>query len=991
MRLLLRSAVRTWRRRPAGPALLLAGVLVATLLVAGGDLALESAREGAREADRTDLGDELGRVWTPGGYTPQVTDLQDVRSDVVAGPRAGLDPPKHQPIFLERSALVTDDGETTAGWTVVGLEAEAFRPLGLPTPSDGEALVDPAGREAAPSGDATIRVQRTPERDAHLRTDRLGELAFATRQPDGTYTHSDDDRYEFSVEVFEGAERLTLNVTSPSDDTDFDLEAEAPNGTTYLDDDGTTAQPDDPALNISAPGGGNWTVRVHAKAAQQVSFRLGVDRVYSARDAQALGRLLEGAGFRAVGAKLGFTEQVTIPASLQPADLHPLGPGPQGLVVLPLDRMQSALDVDGRASGFRVLAADGRVLDGMDPGTREEIEAVVADARSTGNATFEPLRGLTFEGRADRAQIEREAALESTGRLLDVVLPSGVAAGLLLATWASGLHARRLRDEVRVLAALGQDRRRSALLVALHLGPALVAGAAAALALSPLVGQAVARGTGLPAADAGLPGTTWLLAPLAGGLLVAGAAATHLREAVRGGGNLRGTTPPTPRRRLVEAGGLAAAALLLGGVAALGGLDPARSVRVGAGAAAAGAAALLWSPLLEPILARARSLGVPTLGFYRTRSTHRSLGLAAGAVCLVIASLVAGAALEQAASPDPLEETGGYEIVAEAPAFVEDLDRLFPEEGSRAGEGRDLVRQVVAAEVLMRTSGIGLHDGGGPRDVVYGLDSSFGQRHRHALRAASSGQLDPFRAVAGSPAKAVVSPDVADDLQGGNVSVRGPGGSRTFEVVGVVETRLVPGVYVSKDAFPVLYRQFAGEVRLRLPAEADASSYARELQDAARSSGLQARTAQDLADDRLEDQRRAGRTLAGLGTVGAGAALLVVGLLGVRARADRRLPDAVLLAQGARPWCVAAGLATEVLLPLLVGSVLAVGVVVPLAAGLDGITGLAFPLSPVDAAGLRSRALLVVATLAGTGALLAGGLAFQAVRGRVADHLRDAE
>ncbi len=981
MKLLARGALRTWTRRPAGPALVLLGILIASLLATGTTLALQGAAQGAKLEDQTILGEELGRVWTPGGYTPQVQDLTTVREEVAT--TRGLDPIRHHPLFLERNALLTTNEGTQAGWTLLALEAESLEALDLPVPREGEVLVDAAGRPVDLTGDTTVRVQRAPRGNVTLTEDRLGHLRLATRTA-GEPQHHPDDEYIFQLTVPAGAQALRLNTSAATNDTDLDLEVEAPNGTLHVNASGTANTPTLSTLEVPNPPPGNWTLRVHSDLAESTAFRVGIAHVFDARDAQALGQLLTGAGWRAVGADLGFTEQAQLPLTPRSTDLSPLGPGPGGLLVTTLTQAQTLLDLPDRASGLLVLAGPNQSpLVGLSEEEAQRVtDAVTRTTEAQADADYDPLRGLRFEHRAHRMAEERTQRIASTSDLLDVVLASGVPAGLLLAAWATGLHVRRLRDEVRVLAGLGQSRARSSLLVTLHLAPPVILGALTAILLSPLLAEGIAQGTGLPAATTGLPGADALLVPLAGAILVAATAAWGLRGVLQGGDPRDATAIPTTRHRVALATLLALAAL--GALAATILLtDPATRFLAGATAAALAAAALLWAPLADGLLHRLGNPTVPRLGLYRTRRSHGPMALAAAVVALVVASALGGTALGMATAPDPLRETGGYAVVATTPSYTEDLTQLV-----QGPDADALLQATQGVETLMRVTGVGLVSDTPTREVtIYGIDTSLAQRHEHAVEPVGE-VSEPFRRVATADDAAVVSRDVWNTLPNPTVTVEGPLGRTQYEVVGIVDTRLLPGVYLSKASFPVHYPQFQGELRVLLPASTDADAYADRFQDATAASGVTARSAHALAEERLADQRRAGATLQALAGLGLGAAILLVALLGIRARSERRGSDAVLVALGARPWGIATGLATEVVLPLLAGGVLAAIAVMRLGPALANLTGLAFPLAPIDPAALARTTLLALLGLLLMALLVGAAMGAWAVRSFQSSTLR---
>jgi hypothetical protein len=986
MRPLARSAARVWTKRPAGPILLAVGVLVATLLAGGTELALDGAREAEETEDRARLGDTLAAIRTPGGYTVAQDPAADLQ-DRVAEAR-GVDPATGAPLHLEREALVTHAGGTEDGWRVLGLPAETLAALDLDPPGEGAALVDPGPRGEAP-GEATLRVQRPPSEDVELRSEFQGQLERTVLVGD-EYVHSDGDEYEFDLPVRGEAKQLVVAVRAAGNDTDFDLELVGPDGTQRLDDAGTPAQPEMPRIEVDQPAGGNWTARVHAKAADGVAFRLEADEVFDARDAQALGRLLAGEGFRAVGAQLGFTEQARLNLALERTDLSTLGPGPGGLVVLELERLQAALGLEGRVDGLLVRAGPGEdALAGLPVGERAALEDAVAAAREDADDRLDPLAGLALDDESTRLREAREARLESTARLLFVATPAGVVAGVLLATWAAGLHTRRLAPEVRVLAGQGQPRATSAGLAAAHLGPPLVVGFAAAMALSPLVGEAIARGLGLPTALAGLPTGPGLLVPVLATVPIAATAWLSLRRAVEGQDPRARDRPPGAGGRLRVAGALAGGALVAGLVAALAPLGPAPAYLAAGAAGCLAGLALLWAPALEPLLARAGSLSVPALGLYRTRSTHPQLALAAATATLVLAALLAGTALGQAATPNAELEAGGYPVVSQTPRYTPDLASLVPGQGPQAERGGELLSTARGVEFLMRVTGTGIHSADtGPQQTVYGIDRSFAQRHEHRVEPVD-GVQDPVLEVATGEDAAVVSRSVARALDGDQVRLTGPQGELSYRVVGVVETRLFEGVYVSQDALPVHFQQIGGQQRVLLGEDTDPATYAADLRDALKDEGLTASTSDQLVEEQLGGQKRAGTTLQALAGLGLATALLLVVLLGVRARAERRASDAVLVAMGADTRDVALGVATETALPVLVGVLVGAVALTPAAAALDGLEGLAFPLLPVDGARLALAAGLVLVALLVATVVVAAVVGVRAVRGLDQQALRE--
>ncbi len=973
MRLLITSARRVWTKRPAGPVLIALGITIATLLAASTSLALTSATK-AQEADDVEaIGDVLARAWTPGGFTLGTPALDELAAEL----DQASEQPRELAVFLERDALVTRGGQTEANWRVLGLATDTLQALGLPIPPDGNALVHPPDGSPTGTGPIEVRVQTPPETDVRLPEDHLGQLVRTVRVGD-TYVHDDQDEYIFTVDVEPGAKALELFLDTADDDTDFDLEATDPTGTTRLDDAGTAAQPVPPRIEVEDPAPGNWTVQVHAKLADNVAFRLQAVQVFDASDAQTLGRLLEGRGFRAVGALLGLTSQARIDLQAEPTDLSVLGPGNEGLVVLPMERLQQAMGLEDQATGVLILAAsDEDPLTGI-PGQRlDAFEQAVATARSQAEDRFDPLQGLTLDHEAGQAQAERIERIESTERLLFVVLPSGVFAGVLLATWAAGLHTRRLQGELQVLAGMGQPRSRSWLLVILHLGPPFLLGTLAALLLSPLLGTAIARGIGLDTTSVLVPSASALLVPLAAMVPIGAIAYLTLRHAVEGEDPRHSGLPPSRRSRSLVSVLWLGVLALVAGAWILGEPSPTTRYLLGALAACAAGLALLWAPLIEPLLSRPGLVRVGALGLFRTRSSHAYLALAAATATLVLAALLSGIALSQAATPDATIESGGYAVIATTPTFTESLEELDPD-----GQAASLFGQTQGTEFMMRVTGLGIHSA--PTSgvqTVYGIDTSFAQRHQHLVTPLPGASSDPVGDVARSDELALVSRSVHDAMDSDTIRIEGPQGQLAYEVVGVIETRLLDGVYVSKDALPSHFTQLAGEQRILLPGDVDAEAFAGQLTEAFKDDGLSARSSQAMVADQLEGQLRAGTTLQALAALGVVTALLLVLLLGLRAQAERRLSDAVFVAMGANRRSIAFGIATETLLPLIVGLLIGGAVLLPLAGELDAIEGLAFPLLPIDGAGLLQATLVTLAGVLILALAVSTFVGYRAVRG----------
>ncbi|PSG97515.1 hypothetical protein BRD56_05060 [Thermoplasmatales archaeon SW_10_69_26] len=987
MRPLLRSALRVWTKRPAGPLLLALGVLFATVLASGTQLALDGAREAEQARDRAALGDRMATVRTPGGYSLAEGALDEVQTRL-ADTTDVEDPARRLPVFLERDAIVTTDTGSSADWRVLGLPEASLQALGLPVPGSGQALAA-SGGPTLPADEAQIRVPQAPQDNVTLTSSRGGQLEQTTRVGDD-YQHAEGDEYRFDVPVREGAIGLDLALSTADNGTDFDLEATSPTGETYLDDEGTAAEPVMPRIQVEDPAAGNWTVEVHAKFAREVAFRLEIAEVFDARDAQTLGRLLEGEGFAAIGAQLGVTDQAQTTLSVQPTDLDVLGPGSSGLLVLTLEDLQTLAGTGDRADGLYVMAGPGEdVLDGLDRDRRQQLTSELAGVREQA-PSVDPLSGIELATDADDRREQRRTLLDSTSRLLFVVLPAGVAAGVLLATWAAGLHTRRLASEIRVMAALGQSRLRSLGLVAAHLGPPFVVGAGGAVASAPLVGAFVASGLGLSSAPAALPGLPALLVPLLASAPVSAAVGLRLRGALEGQDPRVGDRPPRRSRRWLAAGGWAGLAGVLAGAAWLATMDPARTYLLAALAGCAAGLAVIWAPLVDAVLDRVSQLSVANLGWYRTRSTHPQLGLAAATAALVLAGLLAGTALSQAASPDPELESGGYPVLSQTSTHVTTLEGLAPEDGPLAQRGNELASTSLGTEFLMRVEGTGLHsaDNGDP-DRIYGIDRSFAQRHEHQVEPVG-GVEDPFRRVAEDDSAAVVSRDVWEALDQERIFVQGTQGRLPYDVVGIVDTRVLEGVYLSQEAVPAQFAQIAGEQRFILDDGTDREAFAEGLQAVYKDAGLRSTTAQALVDEELAGQQRAGATLSAMASLGLVTALLLVVLMGVRARAERRTSDAVLVAQGASTRDLAAGIAIETAMPFLVGALAGLALV-PVALQLDQLEGLAFPLLPIEGGALLVRTGLVVVGVLAATVLVSAVVGVRAVRGLDQQALRELE
>lgn len=992
MRPLARSALRVWRKRPAGPVLLALGLLFATVLASGSQLALEGASQAEEQRDARELGDRMARVHTPGGFSLEQATLEDLQQRLAAASQDDEPVERRFPVFMQRDAIVTTEQGSSSDWTVLGLPRESLEALDVDPSEPGAILVDPPDPgdqrlEAAQT--IEVRIPKAPQENVSLASSRQGQLERTVLVGE-EYQHAEGDVYRFQVPVREDAALLNLSLTTAEEDTDFDLEAQSPTGDSYLDDEGTPAEPAMPHLAIEEPAPGNWTVEVHAKFAQEVAFRLEIQQIFQARDAQTLGRLLEGEGFQAIGAQLGLTEQAV--ASFEPAaaSLERLGPGAQGLLVLPLERLQAFAGTGSRADGLLVMATpEEDVLAGLEQPTITTLEGVVDEVREEAGSRLDPTSGLALSTDANERSQQRKATLDSTSRLLFVVLPAGVAAGVLLATWAAGLHTTRLASELRVMAGLGQRRVTSAGLVAAHLGPPFVLGTLTALALAPIAGVLVARGIGLSTTPVLWPGPQALAVPLLAAVPIAITAWLRLRKPVRGQDPRTGDRPPASRARWIATGVWVGLAVLLALAYGSAQLAPARGYLVAALAACAGVLALVWAPSLESILSRPRSLSVANLGWFRTRSTHGQLALAAATTTLVLAALLAGTALSQAASPDPELESGGYPVISTTPTYVAEIGPLAPEQGELAERAGELASASLGTEYLMRVEGTGLHSADtGSIDRLYGIDVSFAQRHAHHVEPVGAVE-DPFARVAASDDAAVVSRDVWEALEGEEIFVHGPQGRLPYDVVGIVDTRVLDGVYLSTQALPAQFAQIGGEQRFLLGTDTDPATYAAELQDVFKDAGLRATTANALVEDELAGQKRAGTTLSAMAGLGVLTALLLVVLIGIRAGAERRTSDAVLVSMGSPTSKLAAGIAVETALPIVVGTLVGVAVLLPAAGSLDQLQGLAFPLLPIDEASLAIRAALVLLGLLLVTLLVAAAVGIRAVRGLDQQALRE--
>jgi putative ABC transport system permease protein len=321
----LRMGFRNSFRRPSETALVVAGLMVATAILTGSLATSDSLAAGIRESAYLALGPTDVFVEVPGQlFFPQDVATALAANATVASAVHGISPVLLAPTTVSLPRTEQHD----ASVSIVGFDASSDSEFGDfhltdGTVTDGSSLTngsvyitsDIAAKIGAEAGDRLeVSYGKIPQPILPSVTNFTGKLVAASGPgsvpgplgallPAGstssTYVHSPEDQYRFNFRVHPDSEFIAVvarPLTTPP--TELDLELRSPSGRDFLNDSGTVARPEVPAiLVVNRSETGNWTLLVHSKAATNTPFEASVlvfYRIYDLQQFENFTRALRG-------------------------------------------------------------------------------------------------------------------------------------------------------------------------------------------------------------------------------------------------------------------------------------------------------------------------------------------------------------------------------------------------------------------------------------------------------------------------------------------------------------------------------------------------------------------------------------------------------------------------------------------------------------------------------------------------------------------------
>ena len=247
----------------------------------------------------------------------------------------------------------------------------------------------------------------------------------------------------------------------------------------------------------------------------------------------------------------------------------------------------------------------------------------------------------------------------------------------------------------------------------------------------------------------------------------------------------------------------------------------------------------------------------------------------------------------------------------------------------------------------------------------FGLAESLPE-YASAAEAFQAAQLDGDKAIVdrySRPPGSKLGDDVVLDLGSG---------PREYEMIAVLDTFLLGGVFIAESEFLDLAASPGPTFLLARGAQdVPAAQLAAALDDAGRTAGLDARTVDEVAADVTAANRTFTDTFAVILLLGLGVALIAVVALLLRSARERRPYLAVLRAVGFRRSTVALTVAAEPAVVAATGAVagLAIGLIVLRLLFAAGFSDLAFVVDPVRTLVLLAGVILLLAALCAVTAL----------------------
>jgi putative ABC transport system permease protein len=545
---LLRIAKRNVFRHRAQAIAAAAAVSVGITVLTASLLAGQSARTGIREVAFDVLGETDEMVRSEGdfffpedAYDDFATEVQDRRPDVTTAPS----------VFYPAAATTTDGlNEPDAFLSGIPPDEPVFEEF------DAVAGADSLTEGALVNRDLARELDLEPGDEVTLRyTKPFDPVVPTVRQFDGNVSGTsptvpeapivdepdpappEPAQQSYDVGVPDTATRMVavLGWGSPENQTDLDLDLVAPNGTVYTDADGSTGDPDVPAIVNASAAEGNWTVRVRTEAAANQPFRLFVlvlEPAYSLEELREGQRKLERLG--PIGARIESARPQGSATFEVAGVVSGDGKGSytgRGALFVPLERAQSLLDRPDEINLVRV-SNPGGPREGL-----ERTNAVTPDLEEALNATKsrfdEPsVQALGVEKtKANLADRAEQAGSQFT-RFLTTLSSFTILAGVLLVVNLFTMLGEERRVELSVQRALGLQRRHLTAAITLEgtlyalpgvpLG--LLGGIGLAKGLIDAVNAFVVQETGIPIPFV-LDGTTLLISAIVGLAFTVGAVA----------------------------------------------------------------------------------------------------------------------------------------------------------------------------------------------------------------------------------------------------------------------------------------------------------------------------------------------------------------------------------------------------------------------------------------------------------------------------------
>ncbi|MHB8586620.1 MAG: ABC transporter permease [Thermoplasmatota archaeon] len=481
------------QRRKGQTALVVAGLMVGTAILAGSLATADSLAYAIRESAFKALGPADIFVQVPGQLFFPSAVYDALRADPnVSGSVAGLSPEvlEQTTISLPRTHL------HAAAVTVVGFDATADAPFGSFVLQNGtrttgaelgptDVYLDQATAstlDAQPGDTLRLSYGAAPQPVLPEILNFSGTLVAAAG-PGGTspvpglpslgpagYTHSPEDKYQFGFATKPDLDFI-LVVARPltQNPPELDLELRSPSGKDYLNSTGSPSHPILPAiLLVNSTEQGNWTLLVNSKAATNAPFVATVLPFYKIYDLAEFANFTRALGPRAQNFSQQFGGEnagggsfaqvnMTLRGILAPTEKGNFLLAP--LVFMPVGEAQTLF---GESQNYNLIKA---TVDG-DPETgvarSDAVEGVLTDALRTiarahpGDAAFAHVQSIEVKSRFLNAS---ERAGQNFKEVLTVVSSFTILAGAMLIVNIFIMLVEERRTELGIARAVGMLRR----------------------------------------------------------------------------------------------------------------------------------------------------------------------------------------------------------------------------------------------------------------------------------------------------------------------------------------------------------------------------------------------------------------------------------------------------------------------------------------------------------------------------------------------------